>query len=86
MGEGVAGRRWMMTAVNKPMIKADFVAAAGEGEVVVAVAGCGVCHTDLGYLYDGVRTNHPLDLTLGHEISGHVVSCGKAPRHGWARR
>jgi 6-hydroxycyclohex-1-ene-1-carbonyl-CoA dehydrogenase len=42
----------------------------------VEVAGCGVCHTDLGFLYDGVRTNHELPLTLGHEISGRVVACG----------
>ena len=41
------------------------------------VAGCGVCHTDLGYFYDGVRTTHPLPLVLGHEISGHVVAAGE---------
>ncbi len=45
----------------------------GAGEVIVAVAGCGVCHTDLGFFYDGVPTRHPLPLTLGHEISGVVV-------------
>lgn len=61
MGEGVAARHWMMTAVNKPMIGSDFVAAAGEGEVVVAVARCGVRQTDPGYFYDGARANHPLD-------------------------
>jgi 6-hydroxycyclohex-1-ene-1-carbonyl-CoA dehydrogenase len=44
--------------------------------VVVKVAGCGVCHTDLGYYYDGVRTNQPLPLALGHEISGVVVEAG----------
>ena len=44
--------------------------------MVVAVAGCGVCHTDLGYYYDGVRTNQPLPLALGHEISGRVVAAG----------
>jgi 6-hydroxycyclohex-1-ene-1-carbonyl-CoA dehydrogenase len=43
---------------------------------VIEVAGCGVCHTDLGYFYDGVRTNHALPLTLGHEISGRVVAAG----------
>ena len=40
---------------------------------MVEIAGCGVCHTDLGYYYDGVRTKHALPLALGHEISGHVV-------------
>jgi len=34
-----------------------------DGEVLVKVAGCGVCHTDLGYFYDGVPTdsNHTID-------------------------
>lgn len=68
--------RWQMTAVNAPLERAAFCAEPGPGEVVVDVAGCGVCHTDLGYLYDGVRTNHPLPLALGHEISGRVVAAG----------
>ena len=44
------------------------------GEVLVKVAGCGVCHTDLGYFYDGVPTVQKPPLTLGHEISGTVVA------------
>ena len=43
-------------------------------EVLVKVAGCGVCHTDLGYFYDGVPTVQKPPLTLGHEISGVVVA------------
>ncbi|MBU0735838.1 MAG: 6-hydroxycyclohex-1-ene-1-carbonyl-CoA dehydrogenase [Proteobacteria bacterium] len=49
------------------------------GEVLVEVAGCGVCHTDLGYFYDGVPTVSKPPLTLGHEISGTVV----AGEEGW---
>ena len=45
-----------------------------ENEVLVKVAGCGVCHTDLSFWYYGVKTKHELPLTLGHEISGTVVS------------
>jgi 6-hydroxycyclohex-1-ene-1-carbonyl-CoA dehydrogenase len=41
---------------------------------LVEVAGCGVCHTDLGYFYDGVPTVSKPPLTLGHEISGTVVA------------
>jgi len=48
------------------------------GEVLVEVAGCGVCHTDLGYFYDGVPTVSKPPLTLGHEISGTVVSGDEA--------
>jgi len=47
------------------------------GEVLVEVAGCGVCHTDLGYFYDGVPTVSKPPLTLGHEISGTVVAGDK---------
>ncbi|HVL68676.1 MAG TPA: 6-hydroxycyclohex-1-ene-1-carbonyl-CoA dehydrogenase [Vicinamibacterales bacterium] len=43
------------------------------GEVVVRVAGCGVCHTDVSFASGSVRTRHPLPLVLGHEISGVVV-------------
>jgi 6-hydroxycyclohex-1-ene-1-carbonyl-CoA dehydrogenase len=47
------------------------------GEVLVQIAGCGVCHTDLGYFYDGVPTVQKPPLTLGHEISGTVVAGDK---------
>ena len=85
MAQGIAAHRWMMTAANQPMVREAFVATPGQGEVVVAVAGCGVCHTDLGYFYDGVRTNHPLALALGHEISGRVVATG-ADAESWLGR
>ncbi len=49
------------------------VPALQAGEVLVEVAGCGVCHTDLGYFYDGVPTVSKPPLTLGHEIAGIVV-------------
>ena len=68
--------RWMMNGVNEPLTRQEFVAQAAAGEVVVEVAGCGVCHTDLGFYYDGVRTNSELPLALGHEISGRVVATG----------
>lgn len=48
----------------------------GDDEVVVHVAGCGVCHTDIGFWKDGVSTRHPPPITLGHEIAGTVVEAG----------
>ncbi|MCK9462319.1 MAG: 6-hydroxycyclohex-1-ene-1-carbonyl-CoA dehydrogenase [Proteobacteria bacterium] len=50
------------------------VPALQAGEALVEVAGCGVCHTDLGYFFDGVPTVNKPPLTLGHEISGRVVA------------
>jgi 6-hydroxycyclohex-1-ene-1-carbonyl-CoA dehydrogenase len=43
---------------------------------MIRVAGCGVCHTDLGFFYERVPTRHSLPLALGHEISGRVVEAG----------
>ena len=70
-------KRWEMRSGDEPLVETEVEAASlGEGEVLVEVAGCGVCHTDLGFYYDGVRTRHELPLTLGHEISGRVVDAG----------
>jgi 6-hydroxycyclohex-1-ene-1-carbonyl-CoA dehydrogenase len=82
---GIDAYRWLMTAPKAPLERAGFVAEPAAGEVTVAVAGCGVCHTDLGYYYDGVRTNAPLPLALGHEISGRVVAAG-AGAEAWLGR
>ena len=72
-----AAVRWMMTRQGEPLVTAEFNPfSPAPDEVVVEIAGCGVCHTDLGYYYDGVRTKHELPLTLGHEISGRVVGTG----------
>ena len=73
--------RWMMTGKGEPLVEVEFdPVPTTPDEVVVEIAGCGVCHTDLGYYYDGVRTNHALPLTLGHEISGRVVAAGADAR------
>ena len=73
--------RWLMTGPGQPFSKTAFdPMPLGPAEVLVDIAGCGVCHTDLGYYYDGVHTNHALPLALGHEISGRVVDAGVAAR------
>ncbi len=68
---------WQMTETGKPLERTESaIPEPGEGEVLLKVAGCGVCHTDLGFYYNGVRTKSPLPLTLGHEISGIVEKTG----------
>jgi 6-hydroxycyclohex-1-ene-1-carbonyl-CoA dehydrogenase len=69
-------RSWTAPAPGTAMTLVERDERPGPGEVIVAVAGCGVCHTDLGFFYDGVPTRHPFPLTLGHEVSGHVVEAG----------
>ncbi len=71
----MTANRWLMTEVGKPLVNEPFTPETpAAGEVTVKISGCGVCHTDLGFLYDGVPTKHGLPLTLGHEISGRVVA------------
>ena len=68
-------QRWVMTSTAEPLMAESFELPSPQaGETVVEVAGCGVCHTDLGFYYDGVRLKHPLPLALGHEISGRIVA------------
>ena len=82
----LAAHRWLMTAPKAPLVRAEFdPLPLAAGEVAIEVAGCGVCHTDLGYFYDGVRLNHPLPLALGHEIAGRVVAAGDGAE-GWIGR
>lgn len=45
----------------------------GAGEILVKVAACGLCHTDLHYIDHGVPTFKKPPLILGHEISGTVA-------------
>lgn len=70
-------RAWTVRTTDAPMALETRTEAPAKGEVIVQVAGCGVCHTDLGFVYDNVPTRHPLPLTLGHEISGRVVDAGE---------
>ncbi len=68
---------WQMVGPDKPLQCVEApLPEPGEGDVRIAVAGCGVCHTDLGFYYDGVPIKSSFPLTLGHEISGVVEACG----------
>jgi 6-hydroxycyclohex-1-ene-1-carbonyl-CoA dehydrogenase len=67
----------MLIEPNKPIEERSYeIEAPGAGEVLVEVAGCGVCHTDISFAYLGVKTRMELPLVLGHEISGTVIECG----------
>jgi 6-hydroxycyclohex-1-ene-1-carbonyl-CoA dehydrogenase len=68
---------YFYTAQNEPLEKRDFLIDQIEADqVVVKVAGCGLCHTDLGFMSGKVQTKHELPLILGHEISGKVIATG----------
>lgn len=66
--------QWKMVAPDKEFEKTESnFPELKEGEALVKVAGCGVCHTDISFWHSGVKTKHELPLTLGHEISGTVM-------------
>ena len=68
-----SGAPLVLEDVPEPVPAAD--------QVRVRVAGCGVCHTDIGFWRDGVSPRHALPLTLGHEVSGVVDAAGERYGH-----
>jgi 6-hydroxycyclohex-1-ene-1-carbonyl-CoA dehydrogenase len=69
---------WMMTEPGQPFQQRVLpLPSPAAGEVLIKVAGCGVCHTDISFLHFGVKTRAELPLVLGHEISGTVVEYGR---------
>ena len=57
----------------------------GPGEIVMKVAACGVCHSDLHYIDHDVKTFKAPPLILGHEASGYVAAVGagvRSPKEG----
>lgn len=68
---------WVMAAPDSQLERRELAPQApGPGEAVIEVAGCGVCHTDLSFLFGGVKTRTAPPLVLGHEISGIVREVG----------
>lgn len=47
----------------------------GEGEVLVRIAACGICASDL-HVVDGTTPGGPAPLILGHEAAGLVEALG----------
>lgn len=50
-----------------------------EGEVLVKVSACGMCHSDLHVI--GGAIAFPLPCVLGHEVAGEIVELGPHNEH-----
>jgi propanol-preferring alcohol dehydrogenase len=61
------GRSLTMRQVQRPEV--------GPGKILIKVAACGVCRTDL-HVVDGELQYPRLPLIPGHEIVGHIVARG----------
>ena len=63
---------------NAPLRTRDWPdPAPSPDEILVRVAACGLCHTDLHYIDHGVPTAKRPPLILGHEATGVVAQVGE---------
>jgi propanol-preferring alcohol dehydrogenase len=66
----------LLERAGQPLRAAELkVPRPGPGQILIKVAACGVCRTDL-HIFDGELAHPKLPLVLGHEIVGHVASLG----------
>jgi len=69
-------RAMMLESARAPLVaRKRPLPPPGAGEILVEVAACGVCRTDL-HVVDGELDNPKLPLVPGHEIVGRVVELG----------
>lgn len=70
-GKAAVCREW-----NKPVsIETITVESPRRGEVMIKVAACGVCHSDLSATNGTIPLPPP--MVLGHEAAGHIVEVGE---------
>ena len=70
-------RAAVLTAPGQPLELRDMPdPIPGRGEVLIDVAACGVCRTDL-HIADGELSDPKLPLVLGHQIVGTVAAAGE---------
>lgn len=50
-----------------------------DGEVLIKVTACGMCHSDLHVI--GGKIKFPLPAVLGHEVTGKIVELGPNTQH-----
>ena len=70
--QGVVARGKGEAVVTETIVIPD----PGPHDVVVAIAACGVCHTDLHYREGGINDEFP--FLLGHEAAGVVEQIGES--------
>jgi propanol-preferring alcohol dehydrogenase len=66
----------VLERVGEPLRRREVpTPAPGPRDVLIRIAACGVCRTDL-HVFDGDLTDPRLPLILGHEIVGSVEKVG----------
>lgn len=73
-------RGMLLQSPGRPLVLQDLpVPRPGAGEVLVKVAACAVCRTDL-HVVDGELPDPKLPLVPGHEVVGRVEELGAGVR------
>ena len=71
-------RAAVLEAVGEPLVERELSdPEPGAGEVLVAVAACGVCRTDLHVVDGELQGEAKLPLVPGHQIVGEAVAVGE---------
>ncbi len=66
----------VLERARTPLVRRELeLPDPGPGEVLVEVAACGVCRTDL-HVVDGELTQPALPLVPGHEVVGRIAALG----------
>ena len=69
----------VLQGVGQELVIEEFETPdVGDDDVLLEVAACGVCHTDLKVQDGSIPSSPP--TVLGHEVSGTVVGAGKNQR------
>ncbi|MGE0748180.1 MAG: zinc-dependent alcohol dehydrogenase family protein [Rhodospirillales bacterium] len=70
-------RAMALAAPGTPLAAVDRpTPAPGPGQVLVTVAACGVCRTDL-HVVDGELPDPALPIVPGHEVVGRIAAIGQ---------
>jgi propanol-preferring alcohol dehydrogenase len=77
-------RAMVLDLLKTPLVMRERpVPQPADGEILIEVAACGVCRTDL-HLIDGELPHPKLPIVPGHEIVGRVAALGRGVT-GFAR-
>lgn len=73
-------RAWAAPAAGQALEQCDFdLGPLAPHEVEIAVAHCGICHSDLSVLHNHWG-NGQYPCVPGHEVVGHIVALGDQAR------
>ena len=74
---GAAMRAMVLETLRTPLVMRErTLRAAAAGEILLEIAACGVCRTDL-HVVDGELPDPQLPIVPGHEIVGRVAAMGE---------